>query len=99
MTTTTSAPALDQALATIHRYDEEYGGGLANHAPMVAESLEHAGLSGEIGRWLAGYERHLDPATPFAGEPAEPVLAQTGWAEATAYFQRRLGESTWQDVL
>ncbi|MEU0099492.1 questin oxidase family protein [Streptomyces sp. NPDC006267] len=95
---------LDEALERIHISGPERDGWLSNHAPMAVEALVRHGQASAVHRWLDRYRPKLEemPGT------VSPVTAQN-WREAlgdprrvadwTAYFERRVTDSPWRDVL
>ncbi len=63
--------ALDDAYDRMAGCSPEYGGGLSNHAPMVAEALDHLGRADAIEPWLDRYVGRLEPAEPATGRVAQ----------------------------
>jgi hypothetical protein len=96
--------ALDAALERLARTGPEYGGGLANHAPMAAEALVRLGRADAVARWVEGYARRLEPPPVALDRIARDAWQATlgrrervgDWA---ALFRRELAEAKWSDVL
>nr|MBA2538261.1 hypothetical protein [Deltaproteobacteria bacterium] len=61
----------DDVLDIIHRNDVEFGGGLANHAPMAAEALVALGLADRVSGFVASYAAELPPFVDVAPLPAD----------------------------
>jgi len=98
---------LDEALERLASTDAEYGVGLSNHAPMVAEALDALGRPATILPWLDGYAPRLEPArAPVEAIPEAPAGAWRGAlgdlrraGDWTRFFARRLAEAPWRAVL
>ena len=56
----TDQTILDDAFDLLGDRAPEYGGGLANHGPMAAETLVHIGLADAVPAWAARYVGRLD---------------------------------------
>ena len=54
MTTT-----IDEVLDILHRTGPEFGGGLANHGPMVAEAMLALGRPEAVLSWVERYKSRL----------------------------------------
>jgi hypothetical protein len=66
----------DDVLDLIHRNDVEFGGGLANHAPMAAEALVALGLAERVVPYVADYvAKHSLP--PFVDDAPLPADQRT----------------------
>lgn len=94
----------DEALDLIHRYGPEYGGGLANHAPMAIDSLVGLGRSDDIPLWLDWYSRSLDaPPRGFGAIPASDWREYLGRHDRAAdwvlLFQREIDNDGWRAAL
>ena len=94
----------DDALDLIHRYGPEYGGGLANHAPMAVDSLVGLGRSDDIPVWLDWYSRSLDaPARGFGPIPAADWREYLGRHDRAAdwvvFFEREIDAAGWLAAL
>ena len=96
--------ALDEALERFAGTGPEYYGGLANHGPMAAEALVRLGRVEDVGPWVDGYRRKLQPRPdgrrPIAAAEWREALGDFGrvgdWA---ALFDRALREAPWTAVL
>jgi len=94
----------DEALERLHRTGPEFDGWLSNHGPMVVEALARRGAGAGIHRWTDVYSRRLDqlprPSRPLvASTAAESLGDHTRLGDWIAFFERRLDEKPWQDVL
>lgn len=89
---------LDEALVRIGRYGPEFGGGLSNHGPMVAEALVRLGRADAVGAWVDRYIERLEPvAAPSGREPVLGDLDTVGdWEQR---FARELDAASWVDVV
>jgi len=95
---------MDEALDMLTRYGPEYQGGLANHAPMVADALVAMGRSDAVLPWVSDYSRSLEEKS--VGR--QQILASS-WKEAlgdfgrhadwVTFFQEQLKENSWESVL
>ena len=91
---------LDSAYNQLHAYGCELNNGLTNHAPMVAEALDHLGLVHAIQPWVGGEVRRmlLRPRHVVAIHPDDwqPALGQTerfsDWADLFSADIANLGE-------
>lgn len=75
---------LDAALERLHAFAPEYGGGLADHGPMVAEAMCALGRGDAAQAWVERYVADLEPHPP-----ASSALRDEEWHRAlgdpTAY--------------
>lgn len=103
MSVSTPWSELDLALERHGRFAPEYGGGLADHAPMVVEALATLGRPAAIGPWLAAYVGDLEPA-PAREPPLGDADAQGALGNPHAYprwlarFEADLGDAPWRTV-
>ncbi len=104
MSTPPPSDALDEALALLQRSGPEYGGGLANHAPMAAEALVVLGRDDDVLPWVRSYARRLDPL-PAPWKPIDVAHWRASLGEERhaadwpAFFARELRERPWNEVL
>jgi hypothetical protein len=77
------ADALDEALERLASRGPAYSGGLANHAPMVAEALVMLDRGDAISSWIDTYAPRLE-AWPRSGGR----IAQNGWTDALGKSER-----------
>jgi hypothetical protein len=95
---------IDRALDILHRTGPEFGDGLSNHGPMVAEALVALGRPEAVLDWVDGYRTRLqDPPG------SQRAIAATAWRAAlgdferagdwVAFFDRELADAPWQDVV
>ena len=94
----------DEALERLHRTGPEFDGWMSNHGPMVVEALARRGAAATIHRWTDDYSRRLDqlpaPSRPLvASTAAESLGDHTRLGDWIAFFERRLDEQPWRDVL
>lgn len=100
---------VDDALDRLWETGFEFGPDFAVHAPMVAETLATLGYTGDVPSWIeVNRRRRRYYAPPAAGDPLPDAPAE---ARAVAlgdyrrvsdwvgYFDRRLDERPWRDVL
>lgn len=95
---------LDEALQRLHASGPERLERLTNHAPMAVEALAAHGQARSVHRWLDAYAPRLEE---FPAEVA-PVT-DADWPSALGdprraadwigYFDRRIAERPWRDVL
>jgi hypothetical protein len=95
---------LDRALELLKDTGPEYGGGFANHGPMVAEALCVLGRDDAVIPWVEKYKARLATA-PLATEK----IAVHEWKSALgdiardadwiAFMTRELDEHPWEEVL
>ncbi|GII97478.1 questin oxidase family protein [Sinosporangium siamense] len=93
---------LDEALTRLARTGPEYGAGLSNHGPMVAEALVRLGAADLVPAWVTGYLPDLNAPPGSGGRLA-------GWREAlgdmrrlpdwTRHFTEELAGAPWREVL
>jgi hypothetical protein len=94
----------DEALERLHRTGPEFDGWLSNHGPMVVEALARRGAGADVHRWTDDYSGRLD-RLPAASRPLPVESATESLGDHTrigdwiAFFERRLQEQPWQDVL
>ena len=94
----------DEALERLHRTGPEFDGWLSNHGPMVVESLARRGAGADAHRWTDSYIPRLEqlprPSQPLhVATAAESLGDHTRLGDWIAFFERRLGEQPWQEVL
>lgn len=96
--------ALDDALSDLHAFGCELNNGLTNHAPMVAEALNHLGLNSAIHAWVSVElprcllrPKHIEPirSTEWNNELGNPARF-SDWA---VFFQNEIGRNGWQSTL
>jgi hypothetical protein len=104
----TSAPGsddvLDEALGRLAQRGPAYAGGLANHAPMVAEALVVLGRSDAVTTWIDGYAPQLEAWPRSGGRIAAGTWTDalgksdraTDWRE---FFTEELANASFRDVL
>jgi hypothetical protein len=106
--TTDPAPdadaALDQALELLEGTAPEYGGGLSNHGPMVAEALVALGRPEAVVPFVERYRTRLESAPPagtaLAGDEWEHALGQRDrYADWRGLFERELADHAVEDVV
>ncbi len=95
---------MDEALELLSRYGPEYHGGLANHAPMVADALIAMGRAGSVINWLESYSRNLESragtAQRISTHDWREALSEFGrYPDWVAFFQEQFKERSWKDVL
>jgi len=74
---------MDEPLHRLHATAPSFDGGMSNHAPMVLESLETAGLQRFAGTYLERVHEVLEPVPPAAdGERTFGDREEAGWIEA-----------------
>ena len=101
---TISEGTYDEALERLHRTGPEFDGSMSNHGPMVVEALARRGAGADVHRWTDDYSRRLDrlpaPSHPLSvASAAESLGDHTRLGDWIAFFERRLDEQPWQDVL
>jgi hypothetical protein len=92
----------DEALQRFERTGPEFGGGLSNHGPMAVEALVRLGFEDAIPGWVSGYLPRLEDRPGAGGRIAnwrEALGDQRRVGDWTAYFEHRLTEAAWRDVL
>ena len=99
-----SSDRLDEALERLALRGPAYAGGLANHAPMVAEALVVLGRSDAIGAWIDTYAPRLEDWPRSGGR-----IAQSGWTDALGkservtdwreFFTEELANASFREVL
>jgi hypothetical protein len=95
---------LDEALAILHRFGEEYGGGLSNHGPMAAEALVALGQAPAVIPWVEKYLGRLEAPAPSTRRiDSENFREALGSAERMGdwrlFFQNELAEASFSDLL
>jgi hypothetical protein len=95
---------IDQALDILCHTGPEFGGGLSNHGPMVAEALVVLGRPEAVAGWVDGYRTRLQDRPE-----AHRAIARADWQGALGDFQRagdwitffdeELGDTPWQEVV
>jgi hypothetical protein len=95
---------LDEAYERLRVTGPEFGGWLSNHGPMAADALLRLGRGDDVHRWVAGYERRLQPAP----EPRWPIT-ETDWRDLLGdpsrlgdwlkFFTLLVHEEPWDQVL
>jgi hypothetical protein len=95
---------IDQALDILHRTGPEFGGGLSNHGPMVAEALVALGRPEAVADWVDGYKTRLEDRPG-----SQHAIAGAEWRKALGDFQRagdwitlfddELADTPWQEVV
>jgi hypothetical protein len=95
---------LDAALELLKPHGAEYGGGYANHAPMVAEALCALGREPDVIPWVERYRRQLGEL-PRAQREIAPEDWRSALGDAArngdwnALMERELAEGDWRVVL
>jgi hypothetical protein len=95
---------MEEALDLLARFGPEYHGGLANHAPMVADALMALGREEAVLPWVERYSRQLDahptPRNPISLQEWRSALGDFARsADWVIFFQNQLKEETWRNVL
>jgi hypothetical protein len=95
---------LDQALERLASRAPAYAGGLADHAPMVAEALITLGRGDAVGPWIDWYAPRLEGWPRSTGR-----IAPAAWAEALGksdrvtdwrqFFTEELANASFREVL
>jgi hypothetical protein len=95
---------IDQALDILHRTGPEFGGGLSNHGPMVAEALVALGRPEAVAGWVDGYRTRLQDRPG-----SQHAIATAEWQKALGDFQRagdwitlfdgELSDTLWPEVV
>ena len=95
---------LDEAYERLRVTGPEFRGWLSNHGPMAADALLRLGRGDDVHRWVAGYERRLQPAP----EPRWPIT-ETDWRDLLGdpsrlgdwlkFFTLLVHEEPWDQVL
>ncbi|MEU2206826.1 questin oxidase family protein [Streptomyces hygroscopicus] len=103
MTDDTSG-TLDEALQRLHAAGPEREGWLSNHAPMAVEALVRHGQERTVHRWLDRYRHKLEEMpgsyARITGENWREALGDPRHlADWPAYFDRKLSDRPWRDVL
>jgi hypothetical protein len=96
--------AFDQALDRLASRGPAYAGGLANHAPMVAEALVTLGRTDAIDRWIDWYAPRLEGWPRSAGR-----IEPGAWREALGkgdrvtdwrqFFAEEMANAPFREVL
>jgi hypothetical protein len=74
---------LEEALDRLSGCGPEFGPGLSNHGPMVAEALVRMGQGAAVSAFVDRYQRALEPAPP----PGK-ALASSAWGAALGDYDR-----------
>jgi hypothetical protein len=94
---------LDEVYERLHRTGPEFRGWLSNHGPMAAEALIRHGHGPMVHRWLDGYIRRLEPfprgVRRIADDWPDALGDPRRIADWTAYFEARLTDRPWREVL
>jgi hypothetical protein len=95
---------LDEALERVAPRGPAYAGGLANHAPMVAEALVAVGRGDAVAAWVDSYAPRLE-AWPRSGGR----IAAAAWEDALGksdratdwrqFFTEEMANASFRDVL
>ncbi len=96
--------ALLDALDRLRDTGPEYDGFLANHGPMAAEAMVRLGHAEHVPGWIARYRTRLAPRPASTDR-----IHSSAWAEHVGdlrrlgdwidFFERRLAEEDWRQVL
>jgi hypothetical protein len=94
---------MDDVLDILHRTGPEFGGGLANHGPMVADAMLALGRPDAVLPWVERYKSRLQdrptqsyPIAPEAWREALGHIHRVG--DWVAFFDHQLAEAPWQEV-
>ena len=93
---------LDQALESFYPCGPEFGGGLSNHGPMVAEAIHTLGHDALISAWADVYLPRLEdwePSEPIPVGQRERALGSGDFGRWMATFLPRLEVEAWQDCV
>lgn len=99
-----AADTLDEALELLKSTGPEFGGGLSNHGPMVAEALCVLGRESAVIPWVKGYKRRLTEP-PIATRPIAPEAWKSALGDFTragdwnAFMEREFVDQPWETVL
>ncbi|GLW63924.1 hypothetical protein Arub01_21680 [Actinomadura rubrobrunea] len=103
------ATAMDDALERLWDVGFEFGPDFAAHAPMTAEALATLDHPDEVPSWIElnrRRRRYYAPPSPVEPIPEDDPAARRAAlgdyrrvADWVAYFDRRLAEGPWQDVV
>ncbi|HEY6099517.1 MAG TPA: questin oxidase family protein [Anaeromyxobacter sp.] len=95
--------AFEDALEIIAVTGPEYGGGLSNHAPMVADALLALARPQAIRPWVERYRRSLSAPpsgrNPIEGEWREALGDFSRHGDWVVFFRRAIAERPWREVL
>ena len=99
-----SSGVLDEALERLASRGPAYAGGLANHAPMVAEALVVLGRPDAVAPWIDSYAPRLEAWPRSGGRIAAGAWTDalgkseraTDWRE---FFTEELANAAFRDVL
>ncbi len=96
--------AMEQALEMLACTGPEFGGGLANHAPMAAEALIAMNRGDAVTAWVERYRRRLDgrpeSRKPIASAEWQAALGDySRVADWVVFFNRELSEKSWRTVI
>lgn len=96
-------PVVREALQRLRGYAPEFGPGLSNHGPMVAETLVTLGRGEAVSGYLDRYVPQLEPGPPpgrVLGEEWQDALGQLDrWPDWVAQFESELDEQPVVDVV
>ncbi|MEV4410760.1 questin oxidase family protein [Catellatospora sp. NPDC049609] len=95
---------LDEVYERLRQTGPERDGWLSNHAPMAAEALVRHGHGARVHAWLDDYadrlsERPRGIQRISAGEWREPLGDPVRTGDWLTFFERRLTERPWREVL
>jgi hypothetical protein len=94
---------LDEVLERFHRTALEYGGGLTNHGPMVAEAIVALGHGALLTGWLDLYAPRLpvfEPGRPLSGAEREAALGDSSrMSDWVATWEQELSSRDWRVLL
>src|SRR5688572_21374098 len=95
---------LDEAYQRLQQTGPERDGWLSNHAPMAVEALVRHGHGDQAHAWIDGYadrltERPRGISRISPGEWREPLGDPVRTGDWLNFFDRRLVERPWRDVL
>jgi hypothetical protein len=98
------AATIDDALDILHRTGPDLVNGNSNHGPMVAEALLALGRPDSVIPWIEGYKSrfqdHPQTRSPISPHGWHEALGDRGRsADWVAFFDRKLAEAPWQEVL
>ncbi len=97
-------PEIDVVLERFAQTGPEFGVGLSNHGPMAVDALVALGRGDEVRSWSEWYigrlQEHPDARNRIDDEGWRDALGQIERVgDWIAYFDRRLEERPWRDVL
>lgn len=95
--------AFEDSLEILATTGPEYGGGLSNHAPMVADALLALARPQAIRPWVERYRRSLSESSsgrnPIEGEWREALGDFSRHGDWVVFFRRAIAERPWREVL